>query len=241
VGRTTVATLEVDFPADQIKDLFLKMTLDNTKEDSLITYQMAVGSYPINAAELVNSSDVTINLNSATGKLNINGTLKALRDFKMNLDNQFTTANFDVSAKDGNINTILKNTFAGLPVISLTGEVSGYLPAMSFDVTSNLGSELEKGLRKQVEAKIAEARKQIEEYVNKEIGKQREQIDKQVKQIREQFDGEVKKAQAQLDAQKKQAEGKADQAKKDAENQGRKELEKQGKKAADDLKKKLGF
>lgn len=241
VGRPTVATLAGDFPADKIKDLLLKLVLDNTKADSLITYQMAVGSYPINAAEFVNSADVKIGLNSATGKLNIDGELKALRDFKMNLSNQFTTANFEVSAKDGNINTILKNTFAELPVINLTGSASGYLPALSFDVTSNLGSELEKGLRKQVEAKIAEARKQIEEHVNKEIGKQREQIDKQVRQLREQLDKEVKKAQEQLNAQKKQAEAKADQAKKDAENQGKKELEKQGKKAADDLKKKLGF
>lgn len=241
VGRPTVATLAGDFPADQIKDLLLKLVLDNTKADSVITYQMAVGSYPINAAEFVNSSDVQIGLKSATGKLNIDGELKALRDFKMNLSNQFTTANFEVSAKDGNINTILKNTFAELPVVSLTGSASGYLPSISFDVTSNLGSELEKGLRKQVEAKIAEARKQIEEYVNKEIGKQREQIDKQVKQLRDQLDKEVKKAQEQLNAQKKQAEAKVDQAKKDAENQGKKALESQGKKAADDLKKKLGF
>ena len=241
VGRPTVATLEGDFPADQIKDLLLKLVLDNTKEDSLITYQMAVGSYPINGAELVNSPDVQIGLKSATGKLNIDGELRALRAFKMNLNNQFTTANFDVSAKDGNVNTILKNTFAELPVITLNGAASGYLPSMSFDVTSNLGSELEKGLRKQVEAKIAEARKQIEEYVNKEIGKQREQIDKQVKQIRDQFDKEVKKTQAQLDAQKKQVEAKADQAKKDTENQAKKEVEKQGKKAVDDIKKKFGF
>lgn len=241
VGRPTVATLAGDFPADQIKDLLLKLVLDNTKDDSVITYQMAVGSYPINAAEFVNSPDVKIGLNSATGKLNIDGELKALRDFKMNLSNQFTTANFEVSAKDTNINTILKNTFAELPVINLTGEASGYLPSISFDVTSNLGSELEKGLRKQVEAKIAEARKQIDEYVNKEIGKQREQIDKQVKQIREQLDKEVKKAQEQLNAQKKQAEAKIDQAKKDAENQGKKAAEKQGQKAIDDIKKKLGF
>jgi len=241
VGRPTVATLAGDFPADQIKDLLLKLSLDNTKEDSVITYQMAVGSYPINAAEFVNSPDVKIGLNSATGKLNIDGELKALRNFKMNLNNQFTTANFDVSAKDGNINTILKNTFAQLPVISLQGSAQGVLPSLSFDVSSNLGSELEKGLRKQVEAKIAEARKQIEEYVNKEIGKQREQIDKQIKQLREQVDKEVKKAEEQLNAQKKQVETKIDQAKKDAENQGRKELEKQGQKAADELKKKLGF
>ena len=180
-------------------------------------------------------------MNSATGKLNIDGELKALRNFKMNLNNQFTTANFDVSAKDGNVNSILKNTFAELPIITLTGGASGYLPSISFNVSSNLGSELEKGLRKQVEAKIAEARKQIEEHVNREIGKQREQIDKQVKQLREQLDKEIKKAQEQLNTQKKQVEAKADQAKKDAENKAKKELEKQGKKTVDDLKKRLGL
>ncbi|WP_413290379.1 TIGR03545 family protein [Bdellovibrio sp. HCB337] len=240
-GRPTVASLAGDFPADQIKDVLLKLVLDNTQADSLITYKMAVGSYPINGTDLVNSSDVKIALKSATGKLDIDGELKALRDFKMNLNNQFTTANFDISAKDGNVDSILKNTFAGLPAINLTGSASGHLPSISFDVASNMGSELEKGLRKQVEAKIAEARKQIEEYINKEIGKNREQIDKQIKQMRGQFDGEVKKAQGQLDAQKKQAEAKINQAKKDAENQGKKEAEKQGKKAADALKKKFGL
>lgn len=241
IGRPTVATLTGDFPADKITDILLKLVLDNTKEDSLITYKMSVGSYPINGADLVDSPDVKIALKTATGKLNIDGHLKALREFKMNLSNQFTTANFDVTAKDGNINGILKNTFAELPIITLTGDASGYLPSMSFNVTSNLGSELEKGLRKQVEAKIAEARKQIEEYVNKEIGKNREEIEKQVKQLRTQFDAEVKKVQAQLDAQKKQAEGKGEQAKKDAENQAKKKVEEQGKKAVDDLKKKFGF
>ncbi|MGZ3743456.1 MAG: TIGR03545 family protein [Pseudobdellovibrionaceae bacterium] len=240
-GRPTVATLNGDFPEAQIKDLLLKLTLDNTQIESLVTYQIGVGSYPISGAELVNSSDVKIELKSASGKLNIDGQLKALREFKMNLNNQFTMANFDIHAKDGNIDSILKNTFSGLPIITLNGTATGYLPSISFDIASNLGSELEKGLRKQVEVKIAEARKKIDDYVNKEVGKQREQINLQVKQIREQIEKEVKKAQDQLNAQKKQAEVKVDQAKKDAENQAKKKLGEQGQKAVEDLKKKLGF
>jgi uncharacterized protein (TIGR03545 family) len=241
VGRPTIATINGDFPADHVTGVLFKVSLDNTKPESLIQYDIGVGAYPINETELVSSPDVTIALKNAVGKLKINGELRALRDFKMNLDNEFTTANFDVSAKDGTINSILKNTFASLPTISLTGSASGILPAISFDVNSNLGSELEKGLRKQVEAKIAEARKQIEEYVNKEIQKNREAIEKQVTALRSQFDTEVKKAQAQLEAQKKQVEGKADQAKKDAESQAKKKIGDEGQKAVDDLKKKFGF
>lgn len=241
IGRPTVATLSGDFPADQISGVLLKLVLDNTKPESLITYKVDVGAYPLRGSDLVDSPDVKIALTEAVGKLNIEGQLKALREFQMKLNNQFTTAHFAVTAKDGNIDSILKNTFANLPVINLKGDASGYLPSMSFNVTSNLGSELEKGLRKQVEAKIAEAQKQIEAYVNKEIGKNREAIEKQVQQLRTQLDGEVKKAQAQLDAQKKQAESKVDQAKKDAESQAKKKLNEEGKKAADALKKRLGL
>ncbi|HEY8271516.1 MAG TPA: TIGR03545 family protein [Pseudobdellovibrionaceae bacterium] len=240
-GRPTVATINGDFPTEQIKDLLLKLVLDNTKADSLVTYQISVGSYPIAGTDLVTSSDVKISLTSAVGKLNIDGQLKALREFKMNLNNQFTTTNFKISAKDGNIDSILKNTFSSLPIINLIGSASGYLPSISFEVTSNLGSELEKGLRKQVEVKIAEARKQINAYINQEVGKQREQIDNQVKQVREQVEREVKKIQDQLNTQKKQAEAKVEQAKKDAENQAKKKLGEQGQKAVEDLKKKFGF
>lgn len=241
VGRPTVAKITGDFPADKVSGVLLKLSLDNTKPESLVTYDLTVGAYPINGTELVASPDVKIALQNAIGKLSVNGDLRALRDFKMNLNNQFTTASFDVSAKDGTIDSILKKTFASLPVIYLNGTASGLLPAVSFDVSSNIGSELEAGLRKQVEAKIAEARKQVEDYVNKEIAKNREQIDKQLKDLRAQFDTEIKKAQSQLDAQKKQVETKIDQAKKDTESQAKKKLGDEGQKAVDDLKKKFGF
>jgi uncharacterized protein (TIGR03545 family) len=241
VGRPTIATIQGDFPHDNVTGVLLKMSLDNTKPESLIVYQLGVGAYPISATELVASNDVKIALKNAVGKLDISGELRALRDFKMKLSNQFTTANFDVSAKDGTVDSILKGTFATLPTITLDGSAYGLLPALSFDVSSNLGSELSNALRKQVEAKIAEARKQIEEFVTKEIQKNREQIEKQVAALRSQLDNEVKKAQAQLEGQKKHAEAKVDQPKQDAESQAKKKLEGEGKKAVDDLKKKFGF
>jgi len=241
IGRPTTATLQGDFPADQIKNLLLKIVIDNIQPESLITYKIEVGSYPIGNAELVQSPDVQISLTKASGKLNIDGTLKSLREFKMNINNQFAAASFNVDAKDKTIKDILTGAFSGLPLVTVTGEASGYLPSVSFDISSNIGVELERGLRKQVDAKIAEARKQIEAYINSEIGKNRENIEKQVNQLRQQLAIEVKKVEDQLNTQKKQVETKANQTKKDAENQGRKQIEKEGQKAVDDLKKKFGF
>lgn len=241
IGRPTVATLKGDFPADQIENLLLKIVINNLQPESLISYNMEIGSYPIGASELVQSPDVQISLTKATGKLSIEGTLKALRDFKMNINNQFAAVGFSVEAKDKTIKDILGGAFAGLPIINISGVASGYLPAISFDISSNIGTELERGLRRQVDAKIAEARRQIETYINGEVGKTREAIEKQVSQLKNQLATEIKKIEGQLDTQKKQAETKANQAKKDAENQGRKQIEKEGQKAVDDLKKKFGF
>lgn len=241
IGTPTIASVDADFPANNIHGASLKMTLDDTQAESLVTYKMAVASYPVSGNDLVNSPDVQIALKTATGKMDVSGELKALRDFKMNIDNEFNGAQFDIAAKDATVLGILKGAFAHLPAVNLKGTASGYLPSISFDVESNVGSELEKALHQQIDAKIAEARKQIENYVNGEVQKTRDQINKQTQQIRDQFNDQVKKLQDQLNGQKKQVEAKSDQAKKDAENQAKKSLGNGGQKAVDDLKKKFGL
>ncbi len=241
IGRPTVATINGNFPAMQIQDVLIKATLDNRKPESEVNFLMKVGSYPVEGKELVQSPDVQIAFKKASGSLDLKGSLIALRNFSMDMETRFTNVDYQVAAKEPILADILKGVFAGIPVVNLTADAKGVLPDINMNLNSNLGPEIGKGLQKQIQAKIDEARKKIEAYVNEEIGKQKAQVEAQIAQARAQLDGEVKKAQAQLDKQKKDAEAKVDVAKKDAENQGKKKLEEEGKKAVDELKKKFGF
>ncbi|WP_374074713.1 TIGR03545 family protein [Bdellovibrio bacteriovorus] len=241
IGKPTVATLAGDFPGMQIFGFLVRLSLDNTKPESIIDYKLKVDSYAITGKELVQSPDVQIAFNKASGAIGVQGQVIGLKKISVGMDNKFSNIEYAVSSKNEVADQILKAVFAGIPVVTLTVDGQGEFPNIPLSINSNLGPELQKGFEKQIQAKIDEARKKIQAMVDEEIGKQKAQIEAQLNQLRGQFDKEVKKAQAQLDDQKKQAEAKVEQAKKDAENQGKKALEKEGQKAIDELKKKFGL
>lgn len=259
IGKPTIALVEGDFPAEGVTGMLAKLTIDNTKKDSLIIFDARVKSYPIEAKELVKSEDVQISFNKAMGSLNASMDLKNYKNLGMTITSDFTQIDYAVGAKNKDVEGILKNVFQQATTANLIATGKGVLPDVDLDIESNLGDKIQKGFEKEIQAKIDEARKKIKAFVDAEIAKQKEQLEKQVNAFKGQAEGEVKKAQAQADTQKKMAEAKIDEAKKDferrieaekqkmnaerqkAENEAKKKAEAEAKKAAEELKKKLGF
>lgn len=240
-GKPTIARLAGDFPAAQVNGFSTQLTVDNRKAESLIELLFGVKSYGLEGRQLVDSSDVKIGFKKAVGSVDVKASLKALRQFQLNMNNAFSGVEYDISAKNQIVDELLKKLFAGVPTVTIDGELAGVFPRINMNVNSNLGPELQKGFEREVNAKIAEARAKIDKYVQEQVGKTKAQIDAEIAKLRSQTDGEIKKLQAQAEAQKKQAQERADQAKKDAESSAKKGVEKEVKKAAEDLKKKLGW
>ena len=246
-GKPTITKIEGSFPAQQIEGLLIQLTLDNTQPISLIDLTSAITYYPVGEKKFVASDDVTIGFKKASGSMSLKAQLKGYKEIRMKMENLFKQVEYDVSAKSKDADQILKNIFYAIPQISVTTTFEGILPRVNLDISSNIGSEIQKGFQKELQAKIDEARKKIEAHVNEQIAKQKAQIDAQIKQIQSQFEGELKKIQDQADAQKKQAEAKTDEAKKDAENKvraqadaERQKLDQEKKKLEDELKKRFG-
>lgn len=241
IGRPTVASLAGDFPGKDIYGFLVRLSLDNTKPLSEIDYKFKVEKYPMSGSELVKSPEVQIMFNKATGSMDVEGKIIGLKNVSVAMNNSFTKIDYAISAKNEVADQVLKSVFAGIPSVNLTVDGHGDFPDIPFSINSNLGPELQKGFEKQLQAKINEAQKKIQAVIDEEIGKQKAQVETQLNQLRHQFDTEIQKAQSQLNDQKKQVETKTEQAKKDAETQGKKQLEKEGQKAVDELKKKFGF
>lgn len=239
-GRPTTADIKGDFPGMSIHGINLKATLDNMKEEPLVDYIFKVGSYPLIGKELV-QGDVEIAFNKATGAMNLEGTLANFKKVTLNLQNSFSQIDYKIEAKNNDIKGILKNVFTSIPVVSLRASGKGELPSVDIDVSTNLGSELQKGFEREINAKIEEAKKRVQKVIDEEIGKHKAEVEAHISKLRSQVEGELKKGQEQLNAQKQQAEQKTNQAKKDAENQAKGSIQKEGQKTLDDLKKKLGF
>jgi uncharacterized protein (TIGR03545 family) len=250
VGRPTVATLSGDFPSQQLLGLFLKASIDARPAESLIGFEGRVGTYAIDSKDLVNSPEVNIGFQKATGHLQTQGELKGLRDFSFTLSNEFQKVDYAIQAKNSTVQDILKNIFAGIPTVTLNAQGSGTLPLLSqLNVNSNLGPELQKGFEKQLQKKIDEAKAQLKEFMDKNIGSEKAKLDSQVQAQRSQIEGQIKKVTDEINTQKSQGQAKMDQTKKDSVNKATKGLEDQLKKAIgpggdkkiDDLKKRFGL
>lgn len=240
-GKPTVARLRGDFPSDGIEKFLAQISLDNTKELSLIVFDLAIGSYPVKGREVVNSPEVKLNFQDATGILQSKGTLTGLRDLKFNLSNQLQKVTYDIQAQNPTVQEILKGVFAGIPTVTIDADIEGRLPEVKIDVASNLGPEIKKGFEAQIQKKIEEARAKIQAYVNDMVGKEKAKLETEVNKLKGQGETEIKKVEAQLNAQKAEGQAKIDESKKQFENQAKAGIQKEAEKAVDDIKKKFGF
>jgi uncharacterized protein (TIGR03545 family) len=249
VGKPTVAKIEGSVPDMQVSDFLGQLTIDNRQEQLHLNYDFKVGSYALDGRELVQSPDVQVGFKKANGSLTSQGELIGLNNFSFSLSNQFKNVDFAVTAKNSTVEEIVKAAFASLPAITVNADGHGSLPAIALNVNSNLGPELTKGFEKQLQAKLADARAKLQAYVDEQVGKEKAKFETEFNKSKSQVEGEVKKVQDQLNAEKSKAEAKVTQAKKDGENQARKGVEDQVKKAIgpdgdkklDDLKKRFGF
>jgi len=242
INRPTISTIEGNFPGFEIQGLFAKIVFDGTKELSLVDFDFSIQSYPINGRDLISTPDIKISFKKAQSNIKIRGSLKGLEDFNFSLKNNLQKIDYDVTAKDETINSIVNNVFKELPMLTVDASGVGQIPNnLNLSVESNLGPELQKGFEKQIQKKIDEAKKKLQLAIDEAIGKEKIKFEAEFNKAKIQIESEIKKITEQINTQKNQVQNKIDQAKKDSESQAKKSIEQEGKKAIDDLKKKLGF
>ncbi len=232
VGRPMVLELQGDFPQEQIKGLNLKVTVDNTEEPGRQDLMLKIGSYPTQELKLSDSKDVRLILSEATGGLDLNASL-VNDQINLNMTNAFTQIKYDINAQNDMVREVLNKVFADIPMIDVKAKASGPWDKLNFSLSSNLGEELSKGFRAQVQAKIDQAKLQLRSLIDEKIGKQKKQLEQELGRVKGQVDGEVAKAQAEADKAKKTAQSEVDKQKSKG---GTKKLEEEGKKLLKKLK-----
>jgi hypothetical protein len=199
-----------------------------------------VGQYPISDKDLVASDEVSVAFAKASAGFVSKGSLTGLTRFKYQMENKFSNVQYNVKAKNQTVSTVLTDIFKDIPTVTVDVSASGNLPLPNLSLSSNLGSELQRGLEKQLQKKIDEARKKLDEFVNAQIGAERKKIEDEFNKFKSQYQGEISKIQNQINGEKSKAESKVNTAKKEAENDAKKKLEAEAKKAlGDDAQKKM--
>jgi 2',3'-cyclic-nucleotide 2'-phosphodiesterase (5'-nucleotidase family) len=122
---------------------------------------------------------------------------------------------------------------AGIPMIDLRARAHGTWSDIDFDLSSNLGDELARGIKAQVQAKIDEARAKLKAMINDKIGVEKQKLTAEFEKLKGEVTGEVSKVQNEIEKAKKTAQTDIDAQKKKG---GSKKLEDEGKKLLKKLK-----
>src|SRR5690606_17660468 len=106
-------------------------------------------------------------------------------------------------------------------------------------INSNLGDDLAKGFKQQINAKLEEAKLKLKAFVDGRIKGEKDKLEAQFNKIKSQVTGQIDNKKKELDKARKEAEKQISGEKKQAG--GGNKVQDAGKKAVKDLKKKLGF
>ncbi len=241
IQKPTTLNVTGDFKSKNVNGIKANATFNNMKSVPEVDFNLLVSSYPLEKLDLLQSGDGSIQIPKATNSLSIDGKTIGFKNYEISLLNNFKNVSFETSAKEKIVDDILKQTFSTITDFDLKAKASGELKDLNMEISSSLGDKLQAAFSSLLQKKIDEVNAQNKAKIDAEIGKVKKDIDDQVNALKTKYTGELTRAQTQLDGQKKLADERIDQSKKDLENQAKNKLQNEAQKAAEELKKKLGF
>ena len=236
LGLPTTIDIEGDFPKQGIFHFQSYIVVDHTTDTPFEKIRIEVGEYPLGRKKLSDSQDVKLALTKAKGNIKISG-ISRDETIHFLVKNQFNNVSYEIDAKSKIVNEVLTNVTSDLPDISVNAEASGPWSALKWKVNSNLGKELSKGFKKELQAKIDEAKKNLDDYVNSKIKAEKDKLNSQFNQIKNFVDAQLDNRKQELEKAKQQANNELSNKKKGSTG----DIKQEAKKAEKKLKKILGF
>lgn len=240
IAKPTIINFEGDFPKQMLMGLVTKITLDHTTDKPKESMQASIASFPVQPQKFSDSPEVKLILTQAKGSSDLNAVLEN-EELKITVKNSFADLKYDIEARSKMVHEILTSVTSGIPVITLDASATGNWKKLNLGLRSNLGDEIAKGFKKQLDEKIEQARAKIKALIDEKIAGERAKFTAEVDKVKAQVNKEIEKVNNEVNKAKKDAEDHLTGSKKSAENGQKKRVEEAGKKVIEDLKKKIKF
>jgi uncharacterized protein (TIGR03545 family) len=236
IGKPLTLDIQGDFPIQKIQGLVGKLIVDHTTDAPFESLSARVASFAIDGRTLTESDQIKLGFASALGESKMEALLRN-QELNMKIDNNFSQVVYDIHSPSEVAEATLKTILKDIPRVTLNASIQGPISDMRIDINSNLGDELRKGLDRQLQAKINEARAQIQAVIDKNLKGKKDEVQSQFNQVQSQVKSTVDDKKAKADDTKKVADNKT----KEAQNAGKTQLQDAAKKGLDDLKKQFGL
>lgn len=167
--KPTLLTLNGEFPKQGITGVDAKIILDHTTENAKDSLILKVASFPVDRQVLSDSKDVSLAINKAVGSSYMDAVF-ANEQVTMTMRNEFQKVDYSLESKEKIVKEIIGNVLKGIPMITVNADITGSFSKLNIGINSNLGEELSKGFKAQLQAKIDEAKASLRKLIDDKIG-----------------------------------------------------------------------
>jgi uncharacterized protein (TIGR03545 family) len=175
IKKPVILDVKGDFPDAKIMGVKALLTADFTKAIGRQTALIQVNSFNVPQKLFINNEKMKFGFKNAIGATTINATLEE-KNIKMNWNSALTKPEFLVETSSKVAKEMFNNVLNSIPIINIDGSASGTFKKLKMSITSNLGTELGQGFKREIGAKVTEAQSKINSLVEDRIQKPKEQL-----------------------------------------------------------------
>lgn len=238
VGKPAVFELTGNVPAHSILGIHAKIVADHTGKEGppKQSVDLSVASYPVGEQLFGGGNDVKLGFTEAKAKTTLAGFFSE-GNFNLDLTNEFSDMNYIVEASSSSLQNILNRALSGIKMLDLRVRLGFQNKKLSINMRSNLGSELEKAVKREIDTQIKSATAQVEKFVNEKLAAQKASLQNMLSDVEKKIGIPLSGKKSALNDQQKKIEQAKDQAVKEQTKGATDKAKEEGKK----LLKGLGF
>jgi uncharacterized protein (TIGR03545 family) len=202
IKKPMTATLSGDFPNQHIQGFKAELIFDHTTAEPREEVVTQVNDYQLSEYPLTESKDLGLQLKKAASRFAMKAQYQSEK-LDMVINSEFKNAEFGVQSGNAMIQKVVEDILKGLPAIALKAQVSGLLDHLAFQIDSNLGDELSRGFKKQVQAQVDKLKAQVHNLINAQVQGPKNQAQSQIASLQSGLFKNLQVRQSDLDAAKK--------------------------------------
>lgn len=248
IQKPAILKISGKLPDGKSGPLYIYAKHDAREKQSKQDFTFKWDQFPVRDIIISKSSDLNITIKEAQTDFSLNGTAKSNLN-SIVAEIKFTRMNFSVMSHKKEVQTIMADVLNGVSTMSINAQATGPLENLTWKISSDLGSQLQHSLGKQLKSKVGQEKEKVRQAVSDRIQEKKKNILAKLDASKNIYKSKLNSKLNEAKSAESQANNKVHQVQnlmKSKENQLKsklkKEQKKQENKAKDALKKKLkGF
>jgi len=175
IKKPVILDVKGNFPDLGMAGVKALIKADYTKMIPKQSALVEVASFKVDEKSLSKSKEFSLALKEGEARTSMDITLEE-QNFVMNWSSSIAKPSFIVESSSKMAKEMISNILEEMPFISINGKAEGTFKNFSMGISSNLGTELGKGISKEIGSKVNEAQAKLNSLVEEKISKPKQEL-----------------------------------------------------------------